>query len=329
MEITLNFSTLYNKVARSLSIIGKRSIDDKGNPMFREITLGSRERPVIYDFFVNAFTELCAELNKFITAEVQNHSGFEDTVYTSFWTDQPASSFLDQVTADGQYLYNYTSHLLYQASLDFPYQVATVPAASPAGILTVHDGTYYLWDGTDLTQLTDQQLEELADEEIAAANTISYFNIAHDAEEAAVSRPGIWLYDGQSLYVSTRQCSFTEVAMNATTVYYDLSNVPYQWLYGALQRLAGNTTGGIKLTVTTPDNWNDALQLSLRQALANYCVSYALYSWFVITAPRIADKYLADANRQLTAMRIIIHEKKAPEAQTSPLSISTEIIDNP
>lgn len=329
MEITLNFGTLYDKVARSLSIIGKRSIDDKGNLLFRDITLGSREREIISDFFVNAFTELCAELNKFITAEVQNHSGFNASVYISFWTDQPASSFVSQVTYDGQYLYDYSSHKLYQASLSFPYQVATVPEASASGLLAVHDESYYQWDGTDLTQLTEEQVAELTDEEKSEAAVITFFNVAHDASEAVVSTPGVYLYDGESLYVSARSCSFSEVSLEATTIYYDPGNVPYQWIYGSLQRLAGNTTEGIQLTVTTPDNWNSGLELSVRQSVFNYCVSYALYSWFTITAPRLSEKYLADTTRQLSALRMLIHEKKAPTASSeSPLSPTTTITPN-
>lgn len=332
MEITLDFSTLYEKVDRSLSIIGKRSIDEKGNLLFRDITVGSREREIINDFFVNAFTELCAELNKFITAELQNHSEFDNEVYTSFWTDQAPSSFVGQVTANGQYLYNYSSHKLYRASLSFPYQLAQTPAW---GLLTVHEDSYYLWDGTDLTELTEEEVAELTDEEKAAAAVITFFDVAHDASEAVVSLPGVYLYDGQSLYVSVRQCSFSEVALNTTTLYYDTASVPYQWLYGALQRLTGNTTEGIQLTVTTPSNWNSALEISVRQSLFNYCVSYALWSWFTVTAPKIAEKYLADTNRQLSALRMLIHEKKSPATPTnggteiSPLSISTTIENNP
>lgn len=323
MEITLNFSTLYDKVARSLSIIGKRSIDDKGNILFRDITLGSRERGIISDFFATAFTELSAELGKFITDEVQNHSGFNDAVYISFWTNLPASSFDSQVTADGQYLYDYSSHKLYQASLSFPYQVAAAPVG---GLLAVHNESYYQWDGTDLTQLTEEQVAELTDEEKSEAAVITFFNVAHDASEAEVSSPGVYLYDGVSLYVSDRSCSFSEVALYATKIYYDPDNVPYQWLYGTLQRLAGNTTEGIKLTITTPDNWNSALELSVRQAVFNYCVSYALYSWFTVTAPRISEKYLADTNRQLSALRMLIHEKKPPSPSYSYIDVTGTII---
>lgn len=321
MEITLNFNTLYDKVARSLSIIGKRSIDDNGNLLFRDITLSTREHEIINDFFVSAFTELCAELNKFITAEVQNYSGFNENVYISFWTELPASAFVNQVTANGQYLYNYTSHKLYRASLSFPYQVAT------GGLLAVHNGTYYLWNGASaLTQLTEEQAAELTDEEKSEAAVITFFNVDQDDSQAVVSSPGVYLYDGVALYVSVRSCFFSEVSLDASTIYYDMANVPYQWLYGTLQRLAGNTTEGIKLTVTTPDNWNSALDLSVRQSLFNYCVAYALYSWFTITAPRIAEKYLADTGRQLSALRMLIHEKKPPVGSVSPLSIKTEIV---
>ena len=226
------------------------------------------------------------------------------------------------MTANGQYLYNYSSHKLYQASLAFPYQTVTPPAG---GMLTIHEGTYYSWDGTDLTELTEEQVTALTEEQKAAAKTITFFYVDYDDTYAAVASPGVYLFDGVSLYVSTRQSSFTEVAMSATTVYYDPGNTPYQWQYGTLQRLAEDSTEGIQLTITTPDNWNSALEMAVRQTLFNYCVSYALYSWFTVTAPRISDKYLADTTQQLSALRQLIHEKKPPTCTVSPLSIKTEI----
>lgn len=156
LNITLDFDTLYETVARSLSIIGKRSTDDNGNLLFKDITLGSREKEIVSDFFRQAVIDLSAELSGFITT---------------------ASS----------------------ASVTF--------------------------------------------------------------------------------------------------------------------------------TLALPENHNAALDPFIRKSCEAYCVSYALASWFVITAPRIADKYAKDCTRQVSAVIRLVYEKKAPTApQTSPLDISTEVV---
>lgn len=169
MNISIDYPTLYATVARSLSIIGKRSTDDNGNLLFKDITLGSLEKPIVYDFFATAFIDLSTELSQFVTAEVHTDLGGADT---------------------------------------------------------------------------------------------------------------------------------------------------------------------ITLTVTVPDNWNTALTTALTQALKAYCVSYALYSWFIITAPRISAKYSEDCTRLLAAVIRLIHEKKTPATpldgsshEISPLSISTTVTD--
>lgn len=326
MQITFNFNNLYEKVSRSLSIIGKRSIDDRGNLLFRDITLGSRERDIANDFFANAFTELCAELNKFITAEVKNTSGFSRTAYISFWTDQTAADFVGQVTADGQLLYKYDSHTLYQASLSFPF--STVSPST--GTIFVCGSDYY---GDDASQLSEADVEELSDEQKAAA--IPLYAVGTDPSTLSVTRADIYVIYNDSVYKSSRNCSFTSVTPASDTLYYAPDNLEYQWIYGSMQRLAGNTSEGLTLTLTTPANWNNALEFSVTQALSNYCVAYALHSWFTITAPKIAEKYQADAMRQLTALRILIHEKTPPATpvdglsnEISPLSISTIITPN-
>ena len=68
MTITLNFTNLYNVVARTLSIVGKRSTDDKGNRIFTDITLGTNEKEIISDYFRQAVIDLSAETAAFITA---------------------------------------------------------------------------------------------------------------------------------------------------------------------------------------------------------------------------------------------------------------------
>ena len=150
MTITLTYTSLYDIVERSLSIIGKRSTDDKGNLIFTDITLGSRETELINDFFRQAVIDLSAETAALITA------------------------------------------------------------------------------GTETS-----------------------------------------------------------------------------------------------ITLTMPNNHNSALETFIQKSCEAYCVSYALHSWFTITAPRIADKYLEDCKRQLAAVIRLVYDKEAPTAPTgaSPTDI--------
>ncbi len=156
MDITLNFDTLYQKVSRSLSIIGKRSIDDKGNLLFKDITLGSKEKELANDYFRQAVIDLSAELSAFITA-------------------------------------------------------------------------------------------------------------------------------------------------------------------------SNNTAITFKLEM--PTNYRDSLESFVVNSCEAYCVSYALYSWFTITAPRIAAKYADDCKRQVAAVIRLIHEKEAPDASSNGiLDTSTSVV---
>lgn len=152
MEINLDYSALLETVRRSLSVIGKRSTDDNGNLLFTDITVGTNEEPIIFDFFRLAINDLAAELSAFI-----------------YYADVPDD--------------------------------AAVPAASPAGI-----------------------------------------------------------------------------------------------------------------TLELPTNVNDQLEPFIQESCEAYCVSYALYSWFTVTAPRLVKKYQGDCTRQLNALIRLIHEKQAHEA---------------
>ena len=69
MQITLNYSDLYEVVKRTLSVVAKRSVDDKGNRLFDNITLGSREESIIHDYFRTAIVALAAELRQYVTLE--------------------------------------------------------------------------------------------------------------------------------------------------------------------------------------------------------------------------------------------------------------------
>lgn len=92
MEITLNFTTLAAEVKRSLSIIGKRSVDENGNLMYKDITLSSLEEPLLEDYLQQAVIDLTTETDTFITASTDssltltfptNHNDALNTVITN------------------------------------------------------------------------------------------------------------------------------------------------------------------------------------------------------------------------------------------------------
>ena len=143
MEIRLEYNKLLGKVERSLSVIGKRMTDDKGEPLFKDITLGSREKEIIKDYFRQAVIDLSKELSGFIVAS--------------------------------------------------------------------------------------------SDE-------------------------------------------------------------------------------GFTFILNLPDNHDDAIELYIQQSCEAYCVSYALYSWFTVAAPRLTQKYVDDCSRQLDAVKRLVYDKRAPKA---------------
>ena len=67
MDIEINQQSIYDIVSRSLSIIGKRSVDDQGNRLFEDITLGSNEKAIIEDYVNNAVNALVTELSGFVS----------------------------------------------------------------------------------------------------------------------------------------------------------------------------------------------------------------------------------------------------------------------
>lgn len=83
------------------------------------------------------------------------------------------------------------------------------------------------------------------------------------------------------------------------------------------------------ITLTFPTNHNNNLESFIDKSCDEYCVSFALYSWFTVTAPRIAEKYLGDCKRQLAAVIRLINEKKAPSGSADIVSsTSTSVTDN-
>lgn len=72
------------------------------------------------------------------------------------------------------------------------------------------------------------------------------------------------------------------------------------------------------LTLTFPSNHNSSLETPLSDACGNYCVAYALYSWFNVTSPGIADKYRVDCQRLMDDIFVMLHTKNKPTASADP-----------
>jgi len=321
MTLTLDFGTLYGIVERSLSVIGKRSIDDNGNLLFKDITLGSREKAIISDYFTNAFVDLCAELKQYITAEVNSIEGVTSLVYTDFWTNQAASNYTSQITRSGQNLYNYSTDTLYVSSLSFPFSVTSMST----GAVLLYNGTYYKFNGSAAVRMTAEEIAALTPS--TPVTVLDYMNT--NPSTVTANAADRYAYYNGALYKSSRSASFSQTSIPSGAALVDPRGRVYTRSGNVITEIPSGIDGAVTLTVTMPDNWNQSLQLSLQQALTNYCVSYALHSWFTITAPRIADKYVADMTRSLTAVIRLAHEKTAPTGSADIVSsTSTSVTSN-
>lgn len=69
MDIVINYSDISAIVDRSLSIIGKRAVDDQGNLLFKDITIGTREKDILTDYCKSAIMHIAAELRQFVRLE--------------------------------------------------------------------------------------------------------------------------------------------------------------------------------------------------------------------------------------------------------------------
>lgn len=232
MLINISFADLFDIVSRSLSIIGKRSVDDKGNPLFKDITIGTNEKEIINDFFTNGLSNLIVELSHFVSVE-QYNNGITSTIYTNYWREEEVTP-----TAAGMYWYKPSTQVLYKSN---------------------------------------DQME--------------------------------WAAETKS----------------ATTAYVDEQGRHYWWHNSTMEPIGTGVGGSVTLNLSTFTNWNNALELTLITSINNYLTSYALYSWFVITAPKIAEDYAGKANNQLAAVVRLINEKKAPAESTDVLSTSTSV----
>lgn len=76
MDIAITYSDISTVVERSLSIIGKRSIDDQGNLLFKDITIGTREKEILSDYYRSAIMHLASELRKYVTLETPSSTSY-------------------------------------------------------------------------------------------------------------------------------------------------------------------------------------------------------------------------------------------------------------
>lgn len=79
ISFDINFSEILGLVKRSLSIIGKRSVDDKGNSLFNRITLSSVEETIIEDYVREAILVIVVNIREFITSETDGKDSFTFT----------------------------------------------------------------------------------------------------------------------------------------------------------------------------------------------------------------------------------------------------------
>ena len=71
MDINLDYQAISADVRRSLSIIGKRSVDENGNLLFKDITLSSLEEPLLEDYLHQAAIDITVETGALITEATQ------------------------------------------------------------------------------------------------------------------------------------------------------------------------------------------------------------------------------------------------------------------
>lgn len=336
MNITLNYSDLYDLVERSLSIIGKRSTDEDGNRLFLDITLGSREKDIIKDFLRMAVVNITNETSFFLAGEQHTVTHFGNSIKIDFWTDKPNEELKDSLTDSGQLIYNYVTHTLYKTVYAYPFDIVAKDAAN----LFLFEDKYYKWtvvqpadeEQTEpadevLTELTDEELAELTDEEKTAAITLTYFD--SDPADVDFSEADVFCYYEGAIYKSSQTYVFEEQECDDNTAYFSPDRMIYQWLYGTMQRIPDTTIDTVVLTLDMPSNHNHVLSGFIEQACINYCVAYTLFSWFTITAPRLSEKYQSDAVLQLAAITRMSVEKKASETSYTYKDVTGSVINTP
>lgn len=92
--------------------------------------------------------------------------------------------------------------------------------------------------------------------------------------------------------------------------------------------IAENSDNTITFVLDLPENHRSSLDSFIQKSCEEYCVSYALYSWLFITAPRIAPRYLDDCKRQLSVIIRLVHEKEPPAEDSDIMSTTTSVTSN-
>ena len=85
---------------------------------------------------------------------------------------------------------------------------------------------------------------------------------------------------------------------------------------GVINSVGGDEELITSINVLLPSNYNDGLEALAQRTFKAYCVAYALYSWFTITAPTLAGKYEKMSQQHLDEIVSLIYSKKAPNTPT-------------
>lgn len=93
-------------------------------------------------------------------------------------------------------------------------------------------------------------------------------------------------------------------------------------------RLETDATTSFTIRLTLDDDANPQLETSIKQAITEYIVAYALYSWFTVSAPRLYQKYLTDSQNALSYLTYQIYNRKRPDTLPDPLAPKVDPADN-
>lgn len=134
MDIVITYSDISAVVERSLSIIGKRSIDDQGNLLFKDITIGTREKEILTDYCKSAIMHIAAELRQFVRLETPT-----STTYTiRFTLSNDANPDLEDSIKQAvtEYLVAYSLYSWFTVTAPRLYQKYLTDSQNALGYLT-------------------------------------------------------------------------------------------------------------------------------------------------------------------------------------------------
>lgn len=134
MDIVINYSDISAIVDRSLSIIGKRSVDDQGNLLFKDITIGTREKQILTDYYRSAIMHIASELRQFVRLEAP----IGDTYTISLALNDDANPDLEDSIRQAvtEYLVAYTLYSWFTVSAPRLYQKYLTDSQNALSYLT-------------------------------------------------------------------------------------------------------------------------------------------------------------------------------------------------